>query len=197
MATRGPLQVGANPLNGVNRVVDLGGQAAHEFLFDAPLPLVYEYFTDVPAIFSFLPDVSSVKPYGTDCCRVVVGSTDIFGFNMAGIFDLQVEFEPEQSLHIFPAEEGPAVNMRGVSFPGDLWLETFFYPQDEQSTAVEFQLELSLTIPLPGPVRKMPRPVVQRLGERAMSYKMSNMITGFVRHIEVDFARYVQWASSQ
>lgn len=196
MAAHSPLRPFTTPSDTSNdRVVDLGGQAIHTFSFNAPLPLVFDYFTDIPSIFTFLPDVIDVHPYSPNTCRVIVGSSDIFGFNMAGIFDLEIVLDQDRSIHLIPANDGPAVRMKGFTFPGDLWIETTFEPYEE-GTVVEFSLEVSLTIPLPGPLRKMPRPFVQQLGERAMEFKMSHMITGFVRHVEIDFERFARWSTT-
>lgn len=196
---RGPLRTLLEPPRiNEDRVIDLGGQTVHTFEFDMPLPVVYEYFTDIPSIFQFLPDVSDVQSYAPKYYRVIVGSSDLLGFNMAGVFDLKAEFEPGQYVRLFPATNGPAIRIKGFSFPGDMWLEATFTPTDDgEGTIVEYTIEIAMTIPLPGPLRKIPRQLLQQIGERAMSYKISNIISGFSRHLEVDFARYVRWLLSQ
>jgi hypothetical protein len=191
---RGPLRSLLEPSpTGEDRVIDLGGQATHVFQFDAPLPLVYDYFTDVLAIFQFLPDTVDVYSYAPDHLRLVMGTTDLLGFNMAGVFDIATEFEAGTYIRAFPATNGPAVRLKGLSFPGELWIEATFEPDGEE-TLVEYHFELSMTIPLPGPFRRVPRPLLQQIGERALEVKISNIITGFSRHIEVDFARFARWS---
>lgn len=195
MAARIPLRSTREPnQHDENRVVDLGGQATHVFQFDVPPPLVYDYFTDLPAVFKFLPDVNDVYSYGPNLYRVIVGSSDIFGFNMAGVFDLQAEFQEHRRLRLYPVDGGPPVQLKGFSFPGDLWLEIIFEPDEDHGTIAEYSIEVAMTIPLPGMLRKMPRHFLQQVGERAMEFKMSNMISGFARHIEVDFVRFARWA---
>lgn len=178
--------------SGETRVIDLGGQASHRFEFNAHPSLVFEYFADVPAVFKLLPDVMQVEPFGTDSYRIVVGANDHLGHTMAGVFDLQVEFD-DKTIRIFPVQNGPAVRIKGITFPGDMWLEVEF-AYDGQMTIADYNLELSLTIPLPGPMLKMPRQAVQKMGEKAMSYKISHMVTGFARHVKADFARFAYWS---
>ncbi len=198
MAVRSALRSLMNPSHhpgGGGRVVDLGGQASHTFEFEAPLDLVHAYFADVPAVFKLLPDVIHVQPYDTDTYRVVVGASDHLGHTMAGIFDLQAIFDGEYAMRLVPADHGPAVQIKGITFPGNLWLEVAFEPV-EDGTIAQYTLELSLSIPLPGPMARMPRQAVQKMGERAMSAKISHMITGFARHVQSDFARFAHWSET-
>lgn len=195
MAVRSTIRSLMNPSQrpGDNRVIDLGGQASHTFEFEAPPSMVFEYFSDVPAIFKLLPDVMNVYSYDDNLYRVIVGASDHMGHTMAGVFDLQLDFEGDQSMRLFPASNGPAVRMKGFTFPGDLWLEVGFDTVGAYTVA-QYNLELSLSIPLPGPMVKMPRHVIQKMGERAMAVKISHMIGGFARHVQSDFARYAHWA---
>jgi hypothetical protein len=191
---RGPLRSLLEPSSTrEDRVIDLGGQAGHVFQFDAPLKLVYDYFSDIQPILQFIPDVSEVSSYAKNHYRMIIGATDILGFAMAGVFDFRVEFEKDQCIRGYPATNGPAIRLKGFSFPGDLWIETLFSTEGNV-TCVEYTIELAMTIPLPGPLRKMPRPLVREIGERALEFKISNIITGFSRHVEVDFARFAHWA---
>jgi hypothetical protein len=180
---------------GGSRVVDLGGHASHTFEFEAPLALVQSYFADVPAIFKLLPDVMHVQTYAPDKYRVVVGASDHLGHMMAGIFDLQATFDGDYAMRLTPVKDGPAVTIKGFTFPGDLWLEITFEPV-ELGTIAQYALELSLAIPLPGPMARMPIQAVQKMGERAMSAKISHMITGFARHVQADFARFAHWTET-
>lgn len=180
---------------GEQRVIDLGGQAAHTFEFEAPIDLVYDYFSDIPSMFKLLPDVMDINEFDTNKYRVQVGASDHLGYTMAGIFDLQVEFEHEQAIRLSPTKEGPAVRLKGFTFPGDLWLEIHF-DGDDYETVAKYTIEISLTIPLPGPMLKLPRHMVQKMGEKAMSFKISNMMTGFSRHVQTDFARFAHWSST-
>jgi hypothetical protein len=179
---------------GDGRVIDLGGQASHTFEFEAPGALVYEYFADIPAMFKLLPDVISVTPFETDMYRVLVGASDHLGYTMAGIFDLKVEFHEGRSLRLAPCKEGPAIRMKGFTFPGDIWLEIAF-DGDSYETIAKYTIDISLSILLPGPMLKLPRHMVQKMGERAMSFKISNMMNGFSRNVQTDFARFAHWSA--
>jgi hypothetical protein len=172
------------------RYVQLGGQAVHVFRFAAPSALAYEYFCDVPAVFRLLPDALNIHAYDTDRYRLVVGATDGHGHTMAGIFDLLAIHEPGQAIRIVPDENGPPVAMQGLVFSGILAAEAVFHPE-EDSTNVEYTVEIEMHIPVPQMLCLMPQSVLQNLGERGMEYKMTQMITGFTRRISADFHTWI------
>lgn len=172
-------------------IVQLGGQAVHVFHFAAPPNLAYEYFCDVPAVFSLLPDALHVAPYATDRYRLVVGATDGHGHTMAGIFDLMAIHEPGQAIRIVPDEQGPPIKMPGLIFSGFLAAEAVFHPA-EHGTSVEYTVEIEMDIPVPSMLRLMPHTLLQGLGEKGMEYKMNHMITGFTRSITSDFHKWVR-----
>nr|WP_044201190.1 DUF1997 domain-containing protein [Oscillochloris trichoides] len=173
------------------RYVQLGGQAVHTFRFAAPLDLAYEYFCDVPAVFSLLPDALEVYPYATDRYRLVVGATDGHGHTMAGVFDLITIHEPGEVIRVVPDEHGPPINMPGLIFSGFLAAEAVFNP-DHQGTSVEYSVHIEMDIPIPSMLRMMPHHVLQNLGEKGMELKMNHMITGFTRSVTNDFHKWVR-----
>lgn len=166
--------------------VQLGGQALHVFRFASTPDLAYEYFCDVPAVFSLLPDALHVTPYATDRYRLVIGATDGHGHTMAGIFDLLAIHEPGQAIRIVPDDNGPPINMSGLVFSGALAAEAVFHPE-QNGTTVEYTVDIEMDIPVPSMLRLMPQHLLQNLGERGMEYKMTQMITGFTRNITTDF----------
>lgn len=172
-----------------DRVLDLGGQAIHVFQFDTPISRAYEYFLNIPSVFRLLPDTLDVQPYSDKDYRLVVGANDGYGHAMSAIFDLHADCEHERSIRIKPATNGPAVRLSGLVFKGDLWAEAHFKP-GRAGTAVEYSVELALSIPIPGVLRMVPQNFLQNLGEHAMSFKMTHMISGFARDIETDFHRW-------
>lgn len=188
MATTRPLTPAAVAAR--NRYIDLGGQAVHVFRFGAPVALAYEYFLDVPAVFRLLPDALDVYPYGPDRYRLIVGAVDGHGHSMAAIFDLQTELEPGRAIRIFPADDGPAVDLGGLVFAGSLAAEAVFLDEGSRST-VEYAVSLEMSIPIPGVLRLMPQQFLQSLGETAMEFKMTHMIDGFTRGITADFHAWI------
>lgn len=192
MATTRPLTPAAAAAR--NRYIDLGGQAVHMFRFGAPVDLAYEYFLDVPAVFRLLPDALDVYPYGPNRYRLVVGASDGYGHTMAAIFDLQAELDHNRAIRIFPADDGPAVNMEGLVFAGSLAAEAVFLDEGTRSS-VEYAVSIEMSIPIPGVLRLMPQQFLQNLGETAMEFKMTQMIGGFTRGITNDFHTWVAGAA--
>lgn len=182
MATLRPLTAAA----AASRYIDLGGQAVHMFRFGAPLDLAYEYFLDVPAVFRLLPDALDVYSYAPNRYRLTVGANDGHGHSMAAIFDLQAEFEPGRWVRVYPAEDGPPVELAGLVFAGALAAEAVFLPEGRR-TSVEYAVDIEMSIPVPGVLNLMPQQFLQTLGEKAMSFKMTQMIDGFTRSITEDF----------
>jgi hypothetical protein len=174
------------------RYIDLGGAANHLFHFGAPAELAYEYFCDVPAVFQLLPDSLDCYAYGLDRYRLIVGATDGHGHNMAAVFDLEAHHEPGYAIRLLPADDGPPYEMSGIIFPGSLAAEAIFKPA-RGGSMVDYHVEIDLSIPVPGVLHLMPTPFLQKLGERTMEYKMTQMIGGFTRSISQDFHR---WANS-
>lgn len=174
-----------------DQFIDLGGQAVHVFNFATPLPVAYAYFLDVPAVFRLLPDMLEIKPYSSDCYRLVIGANDGYGHTMAAIFDMQVVCEHEQALRIGPASNPPPINLSGMVFRGDLWADALFTPC-AQYTKVDYAVEIALSIPVPPMLRVMPQGFLQALGEKGMAFKMSQMINGFTNSIKSDFQRWSQ-----
>jgi hypothetical protein len=171
---------------GHERVIDLGGQAVHVFQFDQPVPVAYEYFLDVPAVFRLLPDVLDVKPYAEDHHRLVVGASDGYGHTMAAVFDVQVVCEEGRLIRVAPVSNGPPINLGGLVFRGDLWADAEFASCSHGSN-VQYAVEIALSIPIPPMLRMMPLGVLQGIGEKGMALKMSQMINGFTRRIKQDF----------
>ncbi|PMP80546.1 MAG: hypothetical protein C0184_09125 [Chloroflexus aggregans] len=168
------------------RAVDLSGAAVHLFRFNGPLELAYEYFCDIPAVFSLLPDVIEILAYGPNRYRLIVGATAGHGHAMAGYFDIAAVFEPFRAIRITPVDDGPLIDLTGFVFPGQLFAEAIFYPH-AHGTDVEYNVELAMTIPVPKVLWFMPGHVLQAIGERAMEHKMNHMIGGFSRAIDTDF----------
>ncbi|HMQ33245.1 MAG TPA: DUF1997 domain-containing protein [Chloroflexaceae bacterium] len=168
------------------RYIDLGGQATHTFRFAAPLALAYDYFCDVPAVFRLLPDALDCYPYGPDRYRLIVGATDGHGHSMAAIFDLRAHHEPGVAISLVPADDGPPHRLSGIVFKGTLAAEALFAPRGD-ATAVEYTVEIDMSIPVPGVLALMPTSFLQALGERTMEFKMAQMIGGFTRGITADF----------
>lgn len=175
-----------------SRFLDLGGQATYTFRLGTPVQLAYQYFLDIPAVFRLLPDALDVRAYAPNRYRLTVGASDGHGHSMAAIFDLQAELEPGQAIRIFPAEDGPPVQMQGMAFAGALAAEAVFLPEGDRSR-VEYAVEIEMSIPIPGVLGLMPMGFLQSLGERAMEFKMTQMISGFTRAISADFQA---WAAS-
>jgi hypothetical protein len=170
--------------------VELSGAGNHTFVFAAPLELVYEYFRDVTALFTLLPDVLEIGPYADDRYRMAVGASDGRGHSMAGIFDMAAVFEPPYVMAIEPDPQGPALPVGGLIFPGAIAAEALFSSRNGQ-TRVEYHVELAMAIPVPGILRYMPANVLQVLGEKGMDYKMTQMLDGFTRNINHDFAAWI------
>ncbi len=173
------------------RAVDLSGAAVHLFRFNGPLDLAYEYFCNIPAVFSLLPDVIEIFAYAPNRYRLVVGATDGHGHAMAGYFDIAAVFEPHRLIRIVPVDDGPPIDLSGFVFPGQLFAEAVFYPH-AHITEVEYAVELAMTIPVPRVLWFMPSHVLQSIGERAMEHKMNHMITGFSRAIDADFHTWIR-----
>jgi hypothetical protein len=168
------------------RALDLGGQAVHVFRFDVPADVAFNYFLDVPAVFRLLPDALDCRPYGADRYRLTVGASDGYGHTMAAIFDLQTELDPGRSIKVFPADDGPPVQLNGLVFAGALAAEAVFL-EERGRTEVEYAVDIEMSIPIPGVLRLMPQQFLQNLGETAMEIKMTQMINGFTRAITNDF----------
>lgn len=170
-----------------SRLLELGGRASHVFQFAAPLDRAYAYFYDVPAVFRLLPDALDVRAYGPDRYRLIVGASDGHGHSMAAIFDLQAFYDHGRGISVFPADDGPPINLPGLVFAGALAAEAVFHP-GPRGTAVHYDVELAMSIPVPPVLRLMPAVLLQGIGERAMELKMTQIISGFTRNIAADFA---------
>lgn len=170
--------------------IDLGGQAVHVFRFPTEPDLAYEYFCDVAAVFRLLPDTLDVWSYAPNRYRLIVGATDGHGHAMSAIFDLQALHEPGRSIRMLPADDGPPVNMPGIVFSGTLAAEAIFYAETHGSS-VEYTVEIDMSIPVPSMLRLMPQHFLQSLGEKAMEFKMAQMISGFARDITADFHAWI------
>jgi hypothetical protein len=171
------------------RLLELSGQAAHVFRFPTGADLAYEYFCDVPAVFRLLPDALDVRAYGPDRYRMVVGASDGHGHSMAAVFDMVAHHEPGRSISITPDEHGPPIRLPGLVFAGALFADAHF-ADEARGASVRYSVELAMAIPVPGALRLMPAAFLRSLGERAMEYKLSQMIGGFSANIAADFAAW-------
>lgn len=177
------------PTQSPGRYIDLGGEALHVFRFAAPVEAAYEYFCDVPAVFSLLPDALECRAYGPNRYRLTVGASDGHGHSMAAIFDMRAIHEPGRAIQIVPAEDGPAVSLGGLCFHGALAARADFRAE-AAGTRVEYSVDIDMAIPVPGVLRLMPMSFLQSLGEHAMEFKMTQMIHGFTRGIAADFTQW-------
>lgn len=169
------------------RILDLAGSATHLFQFATAPDTAYTYFADVPSLLRLLPDTLDVKSYADDVYRLIVGASDHHGHSMTAVFDLQVVCE-EGRILLFPINDLPDYNGRGITFPGELQAEAIFRP-GRKGTVVEYNLDVILSIPLPRALFFMPQNMLQSMGEHAMSFKITHMISGFAQAIETDFMR--------
>ena len=174
------------PSSARGRVIDLGGQAVYIFQFSDLTELVFEYFRDIPAVFSLLPDTLDVRAYGPDRYRLIVGAPDGHGHSMSAVFDLAATMQVGRSISVAPATDGPLHQLPGHVFHGNLWAEAIFRPSVHGS-AVEYSVEIEMSIPIPGVLNLMPHKFLQSLGEKTMAFKMNQMINGFARGIHSDF----------
>ncbi|MFV9503166.1 MAG: DUF1997 domain-containing protein [Oscillochloridaceae bacterium umkhey_bin13] len=189
MAASRPLRSPALQVRG--RYIDLGGEAMHVFRFAGPADLAYSYFCDVPAVFRLLPDALDCFAYGIDRYRLIVGANDGHGHGMAAVFDLKAHHEPGHAIRLVPSDDGPPFNIAGIAFAGSLAAEAVFIPQRNGATCVEYTVEIDLSIPIPAVLNLMPTPFLQNLGERAMEFKMTQMIGGFTRGVTADFHAWI------
>ncbi len=169
------------------RILDLSGSATHYFQFATATDAAYSYFADIPTILRLLPDTLDVKTYANDMYRLIVGASDHHGHSMTAVFDMQVVCE-EGRILLLPINTMPAYTGRGITFPGELQAEAIFKP-GRKGTVVEYNLDVILSIPLPRALFFMPQTMLQNMGEHAMSFKITHMISGFAQAIEKDFAR--------
>jgi hypothetical protein len=179
------------PAHNSGRVIDLGGQAVYNFQFAASNDLVFEYFRDIPAVFSLLPDTLAMGAYGPDRYRLVIGASDGHGHSMSAIFDLAAHIQPGRSIYVAPSNDGPAPNLPGIIFHGNLWAEAIFN-ENAHGSSVEYSVEIEMSIPIPGVLKLMPQHFLQSLGEKTMAFKMGQMINGFARNIHSDFHSWVK-----
>lgn len=168
------------------RMIELAGEAIYDFRFHAPVPLVFQYFADIPLVLRLMPDILSVEAYAPSRYRMIVGASDGHGHAMSAIFDLAAYQRSEQVIWLEPDSEGPPIDLPGLVFHGALRAEASFKPA-AQGAEVCYSVELAMNIPIPGVLRLMPQHLLQGLGERAMEYKMTQMIDGLAHGIHRDF----------
>jgi hypothetical protein len=171
--------------------IDLGGSVAHVFQFNASPDVTYDYFCDVPGVFGLLPDSLECYSYAPDRYRLLVGASDGHGHAMCAVFDLMAEGVPGQVIRVMPAYDGPPPPTTGMVFSGMLSAEAVFSPM-KHGTAVEYNLDLSMSIPIPGVLRVLPLNFLRNLGEKGMEYKMNHMVDGFTDNISRDFDRWLR-----
>jgi hypothetical protein len=170
--------------------IEVGGRIGHLFQFPVTRQVAYDYFADIGAIFTMLPDVQEVLEFGNGRYRIIVGAADGHGHSMTALFDIEAIGEPGAAIYVQPFAGAPAWKGRGLSFRGDLWAEALFSDRSPGAN-VQYSVEMLLNIPLPPVFQLMPRAILQTISDTAVALKMRQMISGFVRDVTTDFNRRV------
>jgi hypothetical protein len=146
--------------------------------------LAFAYFTDFNHILPRLPEVDRVLRYKDGRYRMIFMADDGRGHEMGVVFDIRHETIHNRVVKMISVPIDPQdLNKKTAAgepplFPGKMSGEVVLR-QQVGHVEVIYQLELLIEIDVPGFLSFIPKPVLQKIGDSLMKYKMHAIGDGY------------------
>jgi hypothetical protein len=157
------------------------------------LEMAYAYFTDYNHILPRLPEVDRVMRYRDGRYRMIFMADDGRGHDMGVVFDIKHEVVENRmvkmvSIPVSPHELAGDRLAKGQAplFPGLMNGEVLLNDRVGH-VEVSYRLNLLIQIEVPGFLYFIPKPVLQKIGDGLMQYKLHSVGDGFAERLVDDF----------
>ncbi|SRR5690606_13542448 len=165
-------------------MIKLAGSAHHSFYFPAPLAEVYNYYSDLPHVFSYLPYISMVTRHSDDHFRMLFSSTELGAYTIRIYCDMRATLDGGRHLiRIVPAEAlppiQPSASFNSTTGRGYFSFQSIFTSAGD-TTLIEFKLQLQARLPRPGGMKLMIGSMVNSVAKNITDRRMGEVIEGFV-----------------
>ncbi|MCB0035358.1 MAG: hypothetical protein KDE51_15105 [Anaerolineales bacterium] len=175
--------------------IEVFGSAERSFLFPAPRPVAYEFYSSLPRIIPFLPRIVLVQEGDDEIYRVAYRSRELSVYDVDIPCDLRLSTAegPEllriqhTDIHRFP-EVAPYATMRSCRAMGRFQIESRFQEAAASQTMINYRLMLSSTLPKPLGLLLVPNSVMSGVVERIVQIRINEIVDHFVADSVAAFA---------
>lgn len=146
--------------------IELQGSVRRTFIFPAPLTEAFEYYSDLPRAFRYLPHIRFIKKFPSGCLRLQYQTIELGVYQVNIFCDILSDIQHDRyQLTLFPCNNEKPIHhhagMHSLTSMGSYRSVSLFEPLKEQ-TVIHYQLELIASLPAPRGLALVPSPVRNR-----------------------------------
>lgn len=176
--------------------IEVFGSAERSFLFPAPRPIAYEFYSSLPRIIPFLPRIVLLQEGDDEIYRVAYRSRELSVYDVDIPCDLQISTAAGPELlriqhtdtQRFPKVISHAT-MRSCRAMGRFQIESRFLEAADDQTMINYRLMLSSTLPKPLGLLLVPSHVMSGVVERIVQIRINEIVDHFVANSVAAFAQ--------
>ncbi len=179
-----------------NNTMSVQGKFQRFIRLQTPLETAFAYFTDFAYVLPRLPEIGRVLRYRDGRYRLIFMSDDGRGHEMGIVFDIRHEIVENRHVKMIaiPVNQHELTGDRASQgtaplFPGLLNGEVILTERHGQIEVV-YRLDLFIEIEVPRFLSFIPKPMLQKIGESLMQFKLHAVGDGFAERLTEDF---VEW----
>jgi hypothetical protein len=172
--------------------VGVTGQFQKTLRLEAPLELVYGYFTDFNFVLPRLPEIDRVLRYKDGRYRMIFAADDGRGHEMGVVFDVRHEMEACKHVKTIPVPvrkedlKSDPMSNSGPLFPGTFAGETILLEKGNH-VEVLYKATLHIDVEVPRFLSFLPTNMLHKMGDSLMNFKLNSVGEGLTRTMHGDF----------
>ncbi|MEI7557037.1 DUF1997 domain-containing protein [Candidatus Chlorohelix sp.] len=177
-------------------LVGVSGDFRRIIRLDAPVEVVYNYFTDFSYVLPRLPEVNRVLHFKDGRYRMIFSADDGRGHDMGVVFDVRHEVVENHIVKMVPVPINPHELKKsmgpnvGVMFPGSFGGEATL-KQHSNHCEIIYKVNLKIDIEVPQFLSFLPMPMLRKMGDGLMSLKLNKVGEGMSQNVPSDFKHWV------
>jgi hypothetical protein len=173
-------------------MIKLAGSTNLSFTFPAQLNTAVDYYRDFPRTLALLPHITVIRDLGEHKYRLLYSSLERGIYQVKLICDIQITFdETRRTLKIEPLEEYPPVKSEVTLYSlisqGYYRSTSIFHPRDDETTVIDYQLNLNANLPTPFASRLVPNAVLTGVARNIASRRIHEIAQRFIQRSLEDF----------
>lgn len=173
-------------------MIKLAGSTHLSFTFPAELNTAVNYYRNIPRTLALLPHITIFRDLGELKYRLLYSTVELGVYQVNIICDIQISYdEASQTLNIEPLEQYAPVKSEitrySLKAQGYYRSTSVFHAQDEETTRIDYQLNLYASLPAPFASRLVPNAVLNSVARNIASWRMHEIAQGFIERSLEDF----------
>jgi hypothetical protein len=175
-------------------MIHIAGAHTCTFPFPAPLPLAYDYYSQVERLLGYLPHISIDTHFSQSRYRLEYHSFELGLYQVQMFCDVEVVLNSIQTrLEILPIKNmnwpvRPSASLYGLTGMGEYASSSTFSAQGAGSQ-IEFNMRLSADLPAPLGLRLMPGSLITRIAKGIVERRIREIADGFIERSIREYTR--------